>query len=91
MTEPKKATLASLQQHILEIAQELDQVRASSPKDASIINLNIGRLQGLAQGIGWVYLDNSPEKPPAVGFNFKEFGTLSPDEEEHEGDDDNEA
>lgn len=88
MTEPKKATLANLQQHLLEIAQELDQVRASTPKDASIINLNIGRLQGLAQGIGWVYLDNSPEKPSAVGFNFKEFGILSPEEEEeHEGED----
>ena len=88
MTEPKKATLANLQQHLLEIAQELDQVRASSPKDASIINLNIGRLQGLAQGIGWVYLDNNgQEKANSVGFNFKEFGTLSPEEEEEEYED----
>jgi hypothetical protein len=90
MTDLKKQALLRLQQHLVEISQELDQVRASSPKDASIINLNIGRLQGLSEGLGWMMQDGET-KPPSVGFNFKEFGTLAPEEEEYEEGDEDEA
>jgi len=39
------------QSSIMKIADELTSIRSLSPRDESIVMVNVGRLQGLAQGM----------------------------------------
>jgi len=75
--------MAQFQKNLLGIAEELDQIRLTSPKDIHLLSTNIGRIQGMANGLDW-YLAHvgaaSKELKPAMGFNI--VGTMSPEEEE---------
>jgi capsule polysaccharide export protein KpsE/RkpR len=45
--------IVNLQKNLISIATELDEIRFHKPSDLNILNLNVGRLQGLAQSLDW--------------------------------------
>lgn len=56
----------------MKIAEQLSQVRSVSSRDEALINLNMGRLEGLAQGLDF-FIETfnhtlAPENKSAVGF-----------------------
>lgn len=77
-----KELLKNLQQSLVNIASELSQVRSLSARDESLVNLNIGRLQGLAQGIDF-FLNTQNEDPKVYGFKLQEASEEDFDEEEN--------
>lgn len=76
--------MASLQKNLLGIAEELDQIRLSSPKDVHLLATNIGRLQGIANGLDWhfAHTSGSGKMTTSVGFDLSANNTMSPEEEE---------
>lgn len=71
----------NLQKNIVSIAQELDEIRFHKQSDLNILNLNVGRLQGLAQSLDWYLMQLSKEAKVAfvpMGFH------LSSQQEEQE-------
>ena len=77
--------MLAFQKNLLGIADELDQIRLSSPKDINILSTNIGRIQGMANGLDW-YLAHTAKKelPSAMGFDLSKTHNnfMSPEEEE---------
>lgn len=70
--EKKYQLLKNTQASIMKIAEQLSQVRSVSSRDEALINLNQGRLEGLAQGLDFFIESFNetqvPENKPAVGF-----------------------
>lgn len=78
--------MVSLQKNLLGIAEELDQIRPGSlpQKDAYLLATNIGRLQGIANGLDWhfAHVDGISRITHSVGFDLSNSKTMSPEEEE---------
>lgn len=77
--------ILNLQKNIVSIAQELDEIRFHKPSDLNILNLNVGRLQGLAQSLDWYLMQLSKETKVAfvpMGFHLSPQEEQEPPEEE---------
>jgi hypothetical protein len=84
--------ILQFQKNLLSIAEDLDQIRLTTAKDIHILSINIGRIQGMANGLDW-YISQTgegKELTPAVGFDLKRLIVEEEDEEpSHEEEDKN--
>lgn len=70
---------------MMQIASELQTVRMISPRDEGIIQANLGRIQGLAQGLDFFieqYNTGQDVNPKSIGFQLVPQGQSEFDEEE---------
>lgn len=77
MSQAKVQILKNLQQSLLKIAGELSMVRTDSPRDNEIINTQLGRMQGLTQGLDFFVADYEEKFPgnkedTAFGFPLQQ-------------------
>lgn len=82
----KYTLLKNLQTSMTQIASELQTVRMTSPRDEGIIQANLGRIQGLAQGLDFFieqYNENNNGKMNSIGFQL-----ISPEEDQSEVEED---
>jgi len=63
--------LKNLQQSLLSIAKDLSQVRSLSPRDEGIVNANMGRIEGLAQGLDFFVESINPGHGEEKQFGFR--------------------
>ena len=76
----------NLQKNLMRIAGELESIRLNAPRDFEVLNLNVGRIQGLAQGLDWYISQISTKEGTSKTFGFPLSnacdGTISGEEEE---------
>jgi hypothetical protein len=78
--------ILQFQKNLLSIAEDLDQIRLTTAKDIHILSINIGRIQGMANGLDWYISQqhtDGKDLTPAVGFDLKRIVVQEEDEEPH--------
>jgi hypothetical protein len=81
--------ILQFQKNLLSIAEDLDQIRLTTAKDIHILSINIGRIQGMANGLDWyISQQDTKELTPAVGFDIKRIIVEEDEEPAHEEEED---
>lgn len=82
----------NLQKNLANIANELDDIRFHKASDLNILNINVGRLQGLAQSLDWYLMQLAKENKASnfipMGFQIVPSTEVEEEEETPEEEED---